>query len=137
MAGQYSRVPSNSTVFSSVSSLLCSYLIILIDLSDTAGTSLLVHVWLDNTLEQWFLTCVRPNPRGSVSQSQGFGRSPLKHIKNLCFLFSFLLKYCKIGPHTNSIRLCRHDEMDVNFKQSVKKGKKYIPKYCNCCNKLY
>src|SRR6218665_4207465 len=29
-------------------------------------------------LDQWFLTGVRPNPMGSVSQPQGFGRGPLK-----------------------------------------------------------
>src|SRR6218665_2201460 len=30
-------------------------------------------------LNQWFLTGVRPNPWGSVSQPPGFGRSPLKY----------------------------------------------------------
>src|SRR6218665_2654568 len=32
-----------------------------------------------HVLNQWFLTGVRPNLWGSVSQPQGFGRSPLKY----------------------------------------------------------
>src|SRR6218665_1911582 len=32
-----------------------------------------------HVLNQWFLTGVRPNPQGSVSQPQRFGRGPLKY----------------------------------------------------------
>src|SRR4029434_8063280 len=32
-----------------------------------------------NVLEQWFLTWVRLNPRGSLSHSQGFGRGRETH----------------------------------------------------------
>jgi len=36
-----------------------------------------------HSLYQWFLTGVRPNPRGSVNQPQGFGRDPQKY-KHSC-----------------------------------------------------
>ena len=41
------------------------------------------HAWvfLTNLLTQWFLTWVRSNPRGSVSQFQGFGSKRFWAIK--------------------------------------------------------
>lgn len=42
---------------------------------------LIITVW--NCLDQWCSTCVRLNPRGLVSQSQGFVGSLPKRIANL------------------------------------------------------
>ena len=59
---------------------------------------------VQNVLDQWFLTWVRSNPRGSLSQSQGFGRGQefKDYFPQYHFLKFILFWFCS----SNTVIMC-------------------------------
>jgi len=89
--------------------------------------SLIIHGCMQLVLEQWFLTWVRSNIRGSVSQFQDFGG--LVHPFHMMFCICVTVMFCWLYS-LNTIILCANYAWYSLFTITIHSSMLYVQHIC-------